>query len=118
MASVGERPGRAMEEPGGKFADVLRQLRSRARLTQDELAHRAGVSFRTVSDLERGRATTPQKETVRLLADALRLIARGGPEFGAGAGARPRRRGPKAAVAAAPALRSLPRDVASFTGRQ
>jgi hypothetical protein len=35
------------------------------------------VSLRTVSDLERGTATTPQKQTVRLLADALHLI---GPE--------------------------------------
>jgi tetratricopeptide (TPR) repeat protein/transcriptional regulator with XRE-family HTH domain len=107
-----------MEEPGGKFADVLRQLRSRARLTQDELAHRAGVSFRTVSDLERGRATTPQKETVRLLADALRLIGPQRAQFEAVARGRPRPSGAEAAIAAAPALRSLPRDVTSFTGRQ
>ena len=83
-----------MAEPAGKFADVLRQLRSRARLTQDELAHRAGVSFRTVSDLERGKATTPQKETVRLLADALRLIGPERDRFEAVARGRPDGAGP------------------------
>src|SRR6201996_6558974 len=107
-----------MDEPAGTFAEVLRQLRARARLTQDELAHRAGVSFRTVSDLERGKATTPQKETVRLLADALRLIGPQRAQFEAVARGRPQPSGAEAAVAAAPALRSLPRDVASFTGRQ
>jgi hypothetical protein len=43
-------------------------------MTQQELADSAGVSLRTVSDLERGAATSPQREPIRLLADALRLI--------------------------------------------
>jgi transcriptional regulator with XRE-family HTH domain len=57
-----------MAEPGGALADLLRELHRRARLTQQELADRARVSLRTVSDLERGVSTTPQRETVRLLA--------------------------------------------------
>jgi tetratricopeptide (TPR) repeat protein/transcriptional regulator with XRE-family HTH domain len=103
-------------EPSDTLASVLRGLRTRARLTQQELADAAGVSMRTVSDLERGVATTPQRETVRLLAGALHLI---GPElvrFETAARGRPLEIASQAA--AATAMRSLPRDVASFTGRQ
>ena len=63
-----------MGEPPVTFAAELRRLRGQARLTQEELAEAAALSVRSISDLERGVVTTPQKETVRLLADALRLI--------------------------------------------
>ena len=36
------------------FAGLLRRLRSEAKLTQEELAEKAGLSLRAVSDLERG----------------------------------------------------------------
>src|SRR3954468_13703471 len=55
------------------FADLLRQLRTAAALSQEELAERAGVSLRGLSDLERGVRRTPHLTTVRLLADALAL---------------------------------------------
>jgi transcriptional regulator with XRE-family HTH domain len=103
-----------MAEPPGKFAAALRALRARARLTQEELADAAGLSRRAVSDLERGVATTPQHETVRLLADALRLIGPQRSEFETVARGRPL---PVAPLAAASAMRSLPHDVSSFTGR-
>src|SRR5918993_2796129 len=57
------------------FGDVLRQLRTAASLSQEDLAERAGVSLRGVSDLERGVRRTPHLTTVRLLADALELGA-------------------------------------------
>ncbi|MGI8855601.1 MAG: ATP-binding protein [Thermomicrobiales bacterium] len=55
------------------FGDLLRQFRVAARLTQEELAARSMVSARTISDLERGLRHRPQRETLRLLTDALGL---------------------------------------------
>ena len=106
-----------MAEPPARFAGVLRGLRTGAGLTQEELAEAAGLNSRTVSDLERGLATTPHKETVRLLADALQLGGSARIEFetaarGHAATGRVGGRGVAAAT------RMLPRDIASFTGRQ
>ncbi|MBE1473649.1 transcriptional regulator with XRE-family HTH domain [Actinophytocola algeriensis] len=53
------------------MAAVLRELREQAGITQEELADRSGLSIRTISDLERGRTTTPQRRSIELLADAL-----------------------------------------------
>jgi len=55
------------------FSRMLRRLRGAASLSQEELADRAGLSVRSVSDLERGLRQTPRPETVRMLADALAL---------------------------------------------
>jgi non-specific serine/threonine protein kinase len=55
------------------FASLLRQHRLTHGLTQEELAERAGVSARAISDLERGLKRAPRASTVRLLADALQL---------------------------------------------
>jgi transcriptional regulator with XRE-family HTH domain len=55
------------------FGELLRWMRVRADLTQEELAHAAGVSPRSVSDLERGVNHTARKDTAHLLADALNL---------------------------------------------
>ncbi len=63
----------AAAEPGLSFAGLLRQLRAEARLTQEELAEAAGLSPRSVSDLERGVNRTARKDTAVLLADALSL---------------------------------------------
>jgi transcriptional regulator with XRE-family HTH domain len=63
----------AVNPPVVTFAGLLRQLRIKAGLSQEELAAAAGVGVRTVSDLERGVALTARKDTARLLADALNL---------------------------------------------
>jgi tetratricopeptide (TPR) repeat protein/DNA-binding XRE family transcriptional regulator len=120
-------------EPPVTLAGLLRRLRTDAGLTQEQLAEAASLSPRAVSDLERGINLTARKETARLLADALGLtgairtkfqaVARGrsspasvaGPALAAGlapAG------GGSSRTAAAGATRTLPRDIASFTGRQ
>ena len=105
-----------MAEPPVTFAALLRKLRAEARLTQEELAGAARLSARSVSDLERGIAATPRRETVRLLADALSLTGPDRAEFEAVARGRP----VPVSVGSdgAAAMRTLPRDVASFTGRQ
>jgi predicted ATPase/DNA-binding XRE family transcriptional regulator/Tfp pilus assembly protein PilF len=53
------------------FGALLRTYRLAAGLTQEELAERAGLSLRGVSDLERGARQYPRLETVRMLADGL-----------------------------------------------
>jgi predicted ATPase/transcriptional regulator with XRE-family HTH domain len=63
------------EQGGSGFAGALRRHRQRAGLTQEELAARAAIGVRTVRDLERGRASRPQRTTVELLAAALGLAA-------------------------------------------
>jgi tetratricopeptide (TPR) repeat protein/transcriptional regulator with XRE-family HTH domain len=93
------------------FGQLLRQLRTRAGLTQEELAQAATLSTRSVSDLERGINLTARKDTARLLADALNLEGPARAAFETAA------RAPGAAGGGAAATRTLPRDIASFTGR-
>ncbi len=57
----------------GSFGRLLRQARTAAALSQEELAERAGLSARGISDLERGLHRAPRLETVRMLAGALGL---------------------------------------------
>jgi predicted ATPase/transcriptional regulator with XRE-family HTH domain len=55
------------------FGARLRWLREAAGLTQEELADRAGLTARGISDLERGARRRPYPHTVRSLSDALGL---------------------------------------------
>src|SRR5947209_11591632 len=55
------------------FAALLRRHRLAAELTQEELAERAGLSVRGISDLERGVNRAPYVATILRLGDALRL---------------------------------------------
>jgi len=59
------------DQSGPGFDAVLRSHRLKAKLTQQELAARAAIGVRTVRDLERGRASRPQRTTAELLAAAL-----------------------------------------------
>lgn len=89
------------------FAELLRRLRVDARLTQEELAEAAGLSARSVSDLERGINRTAQMGTALLLADALHLSGPRRERFIAAARgkARPARRD------------NLPTELTAFIGR-
>lgn len=62
-------------EPFGatRFGDLLQEFRSRSNFTQSELSGFSTVSVRAIRNLELGQAKRPRRETVRLLADALRL---------------------------------------------
>ena len=55
------------------FGVLLRRCRLRTGLTQQELADRANLSLRGLSDLERGVRRTPHADTVDRLAAALEL---------------------------------------------
>ena len=91
------------EQPGLSFAGLLRQLRTEAELTQEELAEAASLSPRSVSDLERGINHTARKDTAMLLAGALGLAGPAGELFVAAA------RGKAPAAEALAAVRSTGR---------
>ncbi|HEX6778337.1 MAG TPA: tetratricopeptide repeat protein [Ktedonobacterales bacterium] len=60
-----------------QFGALLKQYRRAANLTQEALAEQAGISARSVSDLERGLSRAPHPDTIAYLAQALGLS---GPE--------------------------------------
>src|SRR5260370_29170063 len=107
--------GEAVAEPPVRFGGVLRRLRVKAGLMQEELAGAAGLSPRAISDLERGMVTTPHKDTVQLLADALQLDGSARAEFEATA--QGREMTGRAGAQGVAATRTLPSHIASFTGR-
>jgi transcriptional regulator with XRE-family HTH domain len=100
------------------FAGVLRALRTQAGMTQEELAAAAGLTARSISYLERGEVTVPRRETVRLLADALRLTGAPRAQFETAARGRGATADGAATANGAAPTRTLPRDVAWFIGRQ
>jgi transcriptional regulator with XRE-family HTH domain len=63
----------ARTESDSQFGLMLRELRSRAGLTQEALAERAKLGVRTVRRLETGDRGDPRVTTVGRLADALQL---------------------------------------------
>src|SRR5690348_4648671 len=81
MMAAGGNAGTMAEQPSLSFAGLLRQLRAEAKLTQEELAEAAGLSPRSVSDLERGINRTARKDTALLLAGALGLTGPAGELF-------------------------------------
>lgn len=103
------------------FGELLKGLRSEAGLTQEELAEAAGVSVRSISDLERGVYLTARKQTASRLADGLALAGTARVRFEAAARGHPLAGGITlsglSAASAVAATMTLPRDIASFTGR-
>jgi tetratricopeptide (TPR) repeat protein/transcriptional regulator with XRE-family HTH domain len=104
------------------FGALLRGYRLSANLTQEDLASRAGLSARTISNLEARRTGRPYRRTVELLADALRLSEDGRAELiSAARGAPPvqTQTEAEAETEGSPAFRpaQLPPDIAEFTGR-
>ncbi|MDQ2741475.1 MAG: helix-turn-helix domain-containing protein [Chloroflexota bacterium] len=100
-----------MESDTIPFGRLLRRYRMAAGLTQEELAERAGLSTRAVSDLERGLKTVPRRDTVTMLAQALALSDG---ELRVLEGSVPRRRGP--ALEVVPRL-DLLHDLIDGSGR-
>jgi transcriptional regulator with XRE-family HTH domain/tetratricopeptide (TPR) repeat protein len=73
-------------DSGHAFGTLLRRARRAAGLTQEEVAERAGISVRTISNLERGVSHAPHMDTVALLAEALGLEGTDRGAFAAAAG--------------------------------
>jgi non-specific serine/threonine protein kinase len=84
------------------FGDVLRRHRIDAGLSQEQLAELAGLSPHGISDLERGARQRPYRDTVRRLANSLKLegtqlatlVAAAGRSKASTAPPQPSRRGP------------------------
>jgi tetratricopeptide (TPR) repeat protein/transcriptional regulator with XRE-family HTH domain len=116
----------------GGFGAAVRRRRIAARFTQEQLAGKAGLSARSLGDIERGRVRYPRPETVRLLAAAFELAGGELDEFRTlaradyWAGREDDAPEPVPVLAAAPVEPApptapvpaqLPADVAAFTGR-
>src|ERR1051326_1828921 len=67
--------------PEPSFGALLRRARRAARLSQEALAERAGISVDAISLLERGLTRAPQQETLDLLAAARQLEAAERPQW-------------------------------------
>lgn len=67
MPTLDENPERLVPLSPAK----VRRLRHAARLTQEELAQRAGVTHGTIARLEQGRFGAARGRTADALADAL-----------------------------------------------
>jgi tetratricopeptide (TPR) repeat protein/transcriptional regulator with XRE-family HTH domain len=98
-----------------RFGDLVRSIRHRTGLTQEELAEASGVSVRAIVDLERGQVRRPRSGTVQRIADACQLT---GPvrtqfELAAREGSWPNREAVSGAVVPA----QLPPALAGFSGR-
>jgi transcriptional regulator with XRE-family HTH domain len=118
-------PDGGAERPALRFGGLLRQLRTQARMTQEELAEAARLSPRSVSDLERGISRTARKDTAGLLAEALSLTGPVREVFVAAARGRApaaevlaARSGAAPGAIAAAATEGLPRDSASAASRE
>jgi transcriptional regulator with XRE-family HTH domain len=81
--STAGRPQNANFGRAGITIDDSHGVPRRARLSQDELAERAGLSRRGISDLERGERRMPHPVTVRRLVEALGLSEAERAEFAA-----------------------------------
>ncbi|MDG4825046.1 tetratricopeptide repeat protein [Asanoa sp. WMMD1127] len=109
------------------FAVLLRRHRLDRQLTQEQLAERAGISGRSVGDMERGPARSPRPRTVERLAAALDLTGEAREEFTAAAHqlfwanrpgqSHPSGDVPHAASSAGIRPRHLPADLPDFVAR-
>ncbi|MEV3869928.1 helix-turn-helix domain-containing protein [Streptomyces sp. NPDC049906] len=98
------------------FGPRLRALRLAAGLSQEQLAHAAGVSVRALTYMERGRTRGPQRRTVEALAEALGLNEDDARSLETAA-APGRRRARTAVHPVSSGFLPLPWDVGDFTAR-
>ncbi len=105
----------------GAFADLLLQHRIQRRLTQESLAELAGISARSVRELERRPGRSPRPDSVRRLTVALGLTGTDRADFIGAAHTQSwtQRVGvPPRAAPSAWLTRQLPADLPDFVGRE
>jgi predicted ATPase/transcriptional regulator with XRE-family HTH domain len=100
------------------FGTVLKRYRLAAGLTQEALAERAGVSAKAISALESGARQRPQRDTVRLLAEALGLVPDEQARFAAAARPEQGHRADAASWRPGGGSRGLSLDVSGLAPRQ
>jgi tetratricopeptide (TPR) repeat protein/transcriptional regulator with XRE-family HTH domain len=114
------------------FGDKLERLRKERFLSRQALASASGVPYPTIRDLEHGKTLAPRLSTIKNLADALELRDSERSEFLASARERARHYPRKPATETRPGaeepddeatadetvVRTLPRDIGSFVGRE
>src|SRR5690348_1944661 len=108
-----------MTEQIAEFGALLRARRQSVGLSQQELAERAELSVRAISNLERGQTRWPHPHSVIRLADALRLRGPEREQFVAAAGRRltSTAGGEPAPREDHPVPRQLPAPIRHFVGR-
>ncbi|UCD15906.1 MAG: helix-turn-helix transcriptional regulator [Candidatus Omnitrophota bacterium] len=62
-----------MENINILFSKRLKELRRKKKLTQEELAHRAGIDYKYVQILESKKPSSPTLNTLEKLAKALNI---------------------------------------------
>ena len=117
-----------MEDEGrlahsSEFGKLLRRYRLAAGLSQEALAERARISTDSVSALERGHRRTPQRDTLKLLTDALALSDERRSEFETAAARSASQRRPRGHSSPDGAqldagISKLPFALTSFIGRE
>src|SRR5215204_884166 len=115
--------GMATTEPTPRFnptpfGQLLRRLRTASDLTQEDLAERAGVSTRVISDLERGIIHRPRRDTVRMLADGLGVAGPNREEFDSAARGRTVAGAAGARIGVLPARSAIPLPPGALVGRE
>ncbi|MFE1250258.1 helix-turn-helix domain-containing protein [Streptomyces sp. NPDC058735] len=97
---------------------MLKRHRGRCGLTQQQLADFATLSVRAIRDLESGRVRRPRRESVGLLADALRLSGPERQQLHTAGGSPADLRDTLPAPAAPPALAEPPAPPGALVGRE
>jgi tetratricopeptide (TPR) repeat protein/transcriptional regulator with XRE-family HTH domain len=97
------------------FGALVRQSRTAAGLTQEDLARRSGLGVRTISDIERGLIRRPRRSSVELICAALALSDQGGGSPPVSGPVTPPRAAGQPERGIVP--RQLPAAVSHFTGR-
>ena len=95
------------------FAELLRRYRASARMTQEDLASRTGLTPQAIGLLERGERRRPHAYTVQVLGEALGLEGREFAEFEAAA-----RRPPAHRATEETSHRALPAPPTPLIGRE